>query len=95
MTRTGDGTLGPAYDGVFNAEAGLPRTAVLRSITLNSAYELRQDRETGSIEPGKLADLIILDRNTLTIPADEVAKLKVLLTVVGGKVVWRALEFPG
>jgi len=90
VTRTGDGTLGPQYDGPFNAEKGLPRAAVLRSITMNSAYELHQDAETGSLEPGKLADLIVLDRNPLRGPAEGIARVKVLLTMVGGKAVWSA-----
>jgi predicted amidohydrolase YtcJ len=90
VTRTGDGTLGPQYDGPFNAEKGLTRAAVLRSITMNSAYELHQDAETGSLEPGKLADLIVLDRNPLHGPAEGIAKVKVVLTMVGGKVVWSA-----
>jgi len=90
VTRTGDGTLGPAYDGAFNAQAGLPRELVLRSATMNAAYELHQETSTGSLERGKLADLIVLDRNPLTISADDIAKVKVLLTMVGGKVVWDA-----
>jgi predicted amidohydrolase YtcJ len=39
---------------------------------------------------GKLADLIVLDRNFLTIPAEDIANIKVLQTVVGGQVVYQA-----
>jgi predicted amidohydrolase YtcJ len=61
---------------------------------MNSSYELHQDQLTGSLEAGKLADLIVLDRNVLTIPAEEIAQVKVLQTVVGGRVVYQAEGFP-
>jgi hypothetical protein len=63
---------------------------VLRAITMNSSYELHQDEATGSLEVGKFADLIVLDRNVLKIPAEEIAEVKVLQTVVGGRVVYQA-----
>jgi predicted amidohydrolase YtcJ len=63
---------------------------VLRAITMNSSYELHQDTKTGSLEVGKLADFIILDRNVFEIPAEQIADVKVLTTVVGGRVVYQA-----
>jgi predicted amidohydrolase YtcJ len=42
------------------------------------------------LEPGKLADLIVIDRDVLTCPAADVAKTKVLYTVVGGKIVYES-----
>jgi predicted amidohydrolase YtcJ len=57
---------------------------------MNSSYELHQDEVTGSIEVGKFADLIVLDRNVLEIPADEIADTAVLQTVVGGRIVYQA-----
>jgi hypothetical protein len=62
----------------------------LRAITLNSSYELHQEDETGSIEAGKLADLIVLDRNFFTIPAEQIADIKVVKTIVGGRTVYDA-----
>jgi predicted amidohydrolase YtcJ len=80
---------GGKYAGRFNDEKGLSRKAVLRAITMNSAYELHQDDRTGSLERGKLADLVVLDRNVLRVPATRIKDTKVLLTMVGGKVVFR------
>jgi predicted amidohydrolase YtcJ len=93
ITRTGDPVLGARYAGRLNAQAGLPREVALRAITMNAAYELHQEAETGSLEAGKLADLIVLDRNVLTVPAEQIAQTKVLMTMVGGKVVFRAKGF--
>lgn len=61
---------------------------MLRAATINAAYELHEDDVTGSLEVGKFADLIVLDRNPLKVPAEEIAKVQVLETVVGGKVVY-------
>jgi len=49
---------------------------------------LHQDDVTGSLEVGKLADFVVLDRNPLTVSAEEIAMTKVLQTVVGGNVVY-------
>jgi predicted amidohydrolase YtcJ len=93
ITRTGDPALGARYAGRLNAQKGLPREAALRAVTMNAAYELHQDADTGSLEVGKLADLIVLDRNVLKIPADQIAGTRVLLTLVGGNPVYRAKDF--
>ncbi|MET0322516.1 MAG: amidohydrolase [Duganella sp.] len=92
VTRTAAPDAGPAYAGRLGTVPGLPRAAALRAITLNAAYTLRQEKLTGSLETGKLADLIVLDRNFFTIPAEDIANIRVLRTVVGGKTVYRADE---
>jgi predicted amidohydrolase YtcJ len=71
-------------------EIGLPRKYALRAITMNSAYALHHDAKTGSLERGKLADLIVLDQNVLRVPVMKIADTKVLMTMVGGKRVYRA-----
>jgi predicted amidohydrolase YtcJ len=76
--------------GRLGDDPGLSREAVLRDATINASYELHQDDVTGSLEVGKLADLIVLDRNPLTVPADDIAHVKVQETLVGGTVVYRA-----
>ena len=93
VARTNAPAAGPKYAGRLSEDAGLSRQAVLRAITMNSSYELHQDRWTGSLEVGKYADLIVLDRNVLKIPAEEIAETRVLQTMVGGTVVYQADDF--
>jgi predicted amidohydrolase YtcJ len=56
-------------------------------------YELHAERDIGSLEVGKLADFIVLDRDVLKVPARELANMRVLLTVVGGKAVYAVAPF--
>jgi hypothetical protein len=88
VARSGDGRWGPTYGGTLNAEPGISRQLALRSITMNSSWEVHQEKVTGSIETGKFADLIILDRNFMTVPVDDIPDIKVLYTMAGGKVVY-------
>jgi predicted amidohydrolase YtcJ len=93
VTRTNAPQPDHKYAGRLSEDQGLSRLEVLRAITLNSSYELHQDRSTGSLEVGKLADLIVLDRNFFEIPAEQIADIKVLQTVVGGRVVYQSDRF--
>jgi len=71
-------------------DPGLDRATVLRAATCVAARELHMDDVTGSLEAGKFADFIVLDRNPLRVPAEEVRQVRVLRTVVGGDVVYEA-----
>lgn len=62
----------------------------LRMYTTNAAYVASQDKEKGSIEPGKLADLTLLDGNPLSTPASNLMDMRALMTVIGGEIVWQA-----
>ncbi len=62
----------------------------IRASTLSAAYQLRLDDQVGSIDVGKRADLIVLDRNLLQTPADQIHTTRVLLTVMDGIVRHRA-----
>lgn len=73
----------------LNSDRNLTATEVLRCATIGAAYVLKQDEYIGSIEKGKFADLIILDRNPFTIPATDMQNVKVLTTIVGGKTVYQ------
>ena len=57
------------------------------AITLGSAYVNHQDKSTGSLEVGKLADLVVLEHNLFEIPAVEISDTRVVMTFVGGKLV--------
>jgi predicted amidohydrolase YtcJ len=74
--------------GVHQPDERLTRDQAIRLYTINNAYLNREEKEKGSLEVGKLADLIVIDRDVLTCPADDIKDTKVLLTVVGGKVVY-------
>lgn len=66
---------------------------LLLAYTANGAYAQQQERETGTLEVGKAADLIILDRDLLAIPAAQIHEAKVLLTLLEGREVYRAPGF--
>lgn len=92
VTGRGDPThpagFGPDYAGRINDVPLLERQDVLRAITMNSAYQLRLEKQVGSIETGKFADLIVLDTNFMQAPVDKLAYTQVALTMSGGKIVW-------
>ena len=90
VTRTNAPGAPAEYRGRLGEDPGLSREAVLKAATINAAHELHADDVTGSLEVGKFADLVVLDRNPLTIPAEDIATTKVLETVVGGKTVYKA-----
>lgn len=69
-------------------EEALAREQAVRLYTINNAYITHAEKAKGSLEVGKLGDLIVIDRDVLTCPVTDVAGTKVLLTVVGGKVVY-------
>src|SRR5213076_1778154 len=66
----------------------LTREQAVRLYTVNNAYLTHEEKEKGSLEVGKLGDLIVIDRDVLNCPVDEILRTKVLGTIVGGKVVW-------
>jgi predicted amidohydrolase YtcJ len=66
----------------------ISREEALIAHTRNNAYIVFQESNLGSLQPGKYADLLILDRDYLTVPADHIKDLRPVLTMVGGKVVY-------
>src|SRR4029079_5759572 len=68
----------------------ISREDALIAHTRRNAYFVFQENSLGSIQPGKLADLVVLDRDYLTIPADQIKDIKPVMTVVGGRVVFDA-----
>jgi hypothetical protein len=71
-------------------EEALTLETLLAAYTINAAYQLHQEDRTGSIEPGKLADLIVIDRNLFETPTESISEARVLLTLLEGEVVHRA-----
>jgi hypothetical protein len=62
----------------------------LRSYTINNAFASFDENKSGSIEVGKLADLVVLDRDIFNIPSGTIAQARVQYTIVEGKIVYRA-----
>lgn len=82
ITRATEGGATP------NPEESLSREEAIRLYTINNAYLHHEEKDKGSLEVGKLGDLIIIDRDILRCPVDEILRVKVYGTIVGGKVVW-------
>jgi predicted amidohydrolase YtcJ len=61
---------------------------ILAAYTCGGAFVDHSDRETGSLEPGKAADLIVLDKNLFDIPNTDIHKVKVLQTMIDGEIVF-------
>jgi len=76
--------------GVLNAAQRMPRDAMLYAYTRNAAKVLNQWDHIGSLAPGKLADMILVDRDILTVTAKQVLTAKVVWTMFGGKIVYGA-----
>jgi hypothetical protein len=79
---------------VIGPEERVSVAEALRAITIDAAYQYFEEDSKGSIEAGKLADFVILDRNPLDAPGDELRAIKVLETIKEGETVWQA-EKPG
>jgi len=80
--------------GVLDANQDMPRLAMLQAYTINAARAMRQEAVVGSIEPGKAADLVLVDRDVLTVPPEQMRDTHVLWTMVGGQWVYRSKELP-
>ena len=77
-----------AWDGqAYATGQAVGRGLALKSATAFGAYYLMKEKELGSLEAGKLADFIVLDRDYVTIPESDIENTRILMTVVGGQVV--------
>jgi predicted amidohydrolase YtcJ len=70
----------------FYPDQRMSREEALRSYTGNNAYAAFEEKEKGSLEAGKLADITVLSRDIMTVPEDEILSTDVVYTIVGGKV---------
>jgi predicted amidohydrolase YtcJ len=66
----------------------MTRVEALQSFTINAAYAAHLEKELGSLEPGKLADLVVLSRDIMAVSPREILDTHVLRTIIGGRVVY-------
>ena len=78
----------------WHIEEGLTREETLHSFTLAAAYAALQEDRLGSLEPGKWADFIVVDRDFFEIPESEIDDIQVIQTWVGGELVYERCEDP-
>jgi predicted amidohydrolase YtcJ len=76
-----------SYGDQVNPGQHLTRAEAIRLFTRNNSWFLRMEDRIGSIEPGKLADLAVLDRDYFAVPDGEIRKVRSVLTIVDGKIV--------
>ena len=82
-------TLDDKNPGGWLPEQKISVNEALRAYTVGNAYALFREGELGTLTPGKLADIAVIDRDLLTMPAESLAHARVAVTIAGGKVVYR------
>lgn len=93
-----DAPTNPYLDIMFATNPGnrpseaITREQAVTAYTLTSAYAEFQEQEKGTLEPGKLADIAVLSQDIFTVPTPELPKTVSVLTMVGGKVVYKATD---
>jgi predicted amidohydrolase YtcJ len=75
-----------------NLQERLALPEALALFTTAGAWVGFEEAKKGRIRPGMLADLLVLDRDLMSVPAEEIGNLKVQTTIVGGEIVWSADE---
>jgi predicted amidohydrolase YtcJ len=90
MTALAFAVTGKMAGGLKVITQTIDREDALIAYTRKNAYFIFRENDLGSIQPGKLADLVVLDRDYLTVPAEQIKDIKPVMTVVGGKVVYEA-----
>jgi predicted amidohydrolase YtcJ len=71
---------------VFYPDQRMSRLEALKSYTINAAYAAFEEGSKGTLTPGKFADLVVLSKDIMTVPDDQIPTAEVLYTIVGGKV---------
>ena len=74
--------------GVLEASEVMTRMDMLKAYTINAAKVMRMEKSIGSIEPGKQADFVLVDRDVMTVSSDEIKKTNVVWTMFGGLIVF-------
>jgi predicted amidohydrolase YtcJ len=71
---------------VFYPDQRMSRIEALKSYTLNGAYAAFEEGSRGSLKPGKYADMVVLSKDIMTVPEDQIPTAEVMYTIVGGKI---------
>ena len=77
------------YGSVLHPEQCMGREDALRMYTARAAWVPFEEKARGSIEAGKLADMVVVDRDYMTVPADEMRNIQPVMTLIDGKVAWQ------
>jgi predicted amidohydrolase YtcJ len=80
-----------SFGAKVNGDQQIARQEALRLFTRGNSWFLRMENKIGSIEPGKLADLVVLNRDYFAVPDQEIKQIRSVLTIVDGKIVHEAL----
>jgi predicted amidohydrolase YtcJ len=72
----------------WNEKEAISVTNALKAYTTNAAYSAFKENELGTLEVGKLADIIVIDRNIFVVPPEEIKTAKVKLTIMDGRVIY-------
>jgi predicted amidohydrolase YtcJ len=83
-------TSGKVFPNQTSIRKPVSRAAALTAHTRSNAYLMFKEKDLGSIEVGKLADMVVLDRDYLTVPVGEIRDIKPVMTIVGGELVYAA-----
>jgi predicted amidohydrolase YtcJ len=75
---------------MWGADQAVDRRQALRMVTIDAAFFIGEEKMLGSIEPGKYADLVVLNGDYLAVPDDRIDELEPAMTIVGGKIVFEA-----
>jgi predicted amidohydrolase YtcJ len=86
--RTLEGFAGPDW----GLDQRLTRAQALAILTRNAAYAAFEERDRGSIEPGKLADFSVFSADWMQVPEAEIPRSEAVMTVIGGEIAWQATE---
>ncbi|MBI4464084.1 MAG: amidohydrolase family protein [Acidobacteria bacterium] len=82
------------HDGItYNPQERMDRMSLMKAATIWGAEQVLNEQNIGSLEVGKLADFIVLDKDYFTIPEDQIHTIDTLLTAVGGKVVYQSSQY--
>jgi predicted amidohydrolase YtcJ len=78
---------------VIAPEERIDRVTLMKMMTVWQSEYFQKEKELGTLEPGKLADFVVLNRDYFTVPEDQIASTYPVMTVVGGKAVFWRTEF--